>query len=73
MTSRLRAASARIGPREFSVRRLSGGEWANVRDAGANNDATRRDLENAIIGAGFVPVIRDTYWKVRNDMELATA
>ena len=27
-----------------------------VRDAGANNDATRRDLENVIIGAGFKPV-----------------
>ncbi len=44
-----------------------------VRDAGANNDATRRDLENAIIGAGFKPVIRDTYWNVRRDMEPATA
>jgi len=44
-----------------------------VRDAGANNDATRRDLEQAIIGAGFMPVIRDTYWNVRSDMALATA
>ncbi len=44
-----------------------------VRDAGANNDATRRDLENVIVGAGFKPVIRDTYWNVRNDMTLATA
>jgi cyclic dehypoxanthinyl futalosine synthase len=44
-----------------------------VRDAGANNDATRRDLEQAIIGAGFTPVIRDTYWNVRRDMALATA
>ena len=44
-----------------------------VRDAGANNDATRRDLENVIIGAGFTPVIRDTYWNVRPDMALATA
>jgi cyclic dehypoxanthinyl futalosine synthase len=44
-----------------------------VRDAGANNDATRRDLENVIIGAGFTPVIRDTYWNVRRDLALATA
>ena len=44
-----------------------------VRDAGANNDATRRDLENVIIGAGFKPVIRDTYWNLRPDMALATA
>ena len=44
-----------------------------VRDAGANNDATRRDLEQAIVGAGFQPVIRDTYWNVRRDMALATA
>ena len=44
-----------------------------VRDAGANNEATRRDLENVILTAGFQPVIRDTYWNVRNDMALATA
>ena len=44
-----------------------------VRDAGANNDATRRELEENIIRAGFVPVIRDTYWNVRHDMALATA
>ncbi len=44
-----------------------------VRDAGANNDATRRDLEEAIINAGFRPVIRDTYWNLREDMTLATA
>ena len=44
-----------------------------VRDAGANNDATRRDLEEAIIGAGFVPKIRDTYWNARPEMALATA
>jgi 2-iminoacetate synthase ThiH len=44
-----------------------------VRDAGANNDASRRDLENVIIGAGYTPVIRDTYWNVRSDMALATA
>ena len=44
-----------------------------VRDAGANNDATRADLEKAIIGAGYRPVIRDTYWNLRPDMALATA
>jgi cyclic dehypoxanthinyl futalosine synthase len=44
-----------------------------VRDAGASNEATRRDLENAILGAGFEPVIRDTYWNVRRGMALATA
>jgi cyclic dehypoxanthinyl futalosine synthase len=44
-----------------------------VRDAGANNDATRRELEENIIKAGFNPVIRDTYWNVRDDMALATA
>jgi 2-iminoacetate synthase ThiH len=44
-----------------------------VRDAGANNEATRRDLENVVIQAGFNPVIRDTYWNVRRDMALATA
>ncbi|MDQ2865043.1 MAG: dehypoxanthine futalosine cyclase [Candidatus Eremiobacteraeota bacterium] len=44
-----------------------------VHDAGSTNVATRRDLENNIIGAGFTPVIRDTYWNVRDDIELATA
>jgi cyclic dehypoxanthinyl futalosine synthase len=44
-----------------------------VRDAGANNDATRRELEEAIVGAGFTPVIRDTYWNLRDDVALATA
>ncbi len=44
-----------------------------VRDAGAENEATRRDLENVILTAGFKPVIRDTYWNVRTDMALATA
>jgi cyclic dehypoxanthinyl futalosine synthase len=44
-----------------------------VRDAGANNDATRRELEENIIRAGFNPVIRDTYWNLRPDMALATA
>ena len=44
-----------------------------VHDAGSTNVATRSDLENAVIGAGFRPVIRDTYWNVRTDMALATA
>ena len=44
-----------------------------VHDAGSTNAATRRDLENAIIGAGFTPKIRDTYWNPRQDVALATA
>jgi cyclic dehypoxanthinyl futalosine synthase len=44
-----------------------------VHDAGSTNEATRRDLENLIIKAGFEPVIRDTYWNLRNDVALATA
>ncbi len=44
-----------------------------VHDAGSTNVATRSDLEHAVIGAGFRPVIRDTYWNVRADMALATA
>ena len=44
-----------------------------VHDAGSTNEATRKDLENLIIGAGFKPVIRDTYWNLRNDVALATA
>ena len=44
-----------------------------VHDAGSTNEATRRDLENAIIGAGFRPVIRDTYWSLRAEPALATA
>ena len=43
-----------------------------VHDAGSTNEATRRDLENAIVGAGFTPVIRDTYWNLRDDLALAT-
>jgi cyclic dehypoxanthinyl futalosine synthase len=43
-----------------------------VHDAGSTNEATRRDLENVILGAGFTPVIRDTYWNVRDDVALAT-
>ena len=44
-----------------------------VHDAGSTNEATRRDLEHAILTAGFTPVIRDTYWNVRDDLALATA
>ena len=43
-----------------------------VHDAGSTNAATRRDLENIVIGAGFRPVIRDTYWNLRDDVSLAT-
>ncbi|HET7814714.1 MAG TPA: cyclic dehypoxanthinyl futalosine synthase [Candidatus Baltobacteraceae bacterium] len=43
-----------------------------VRDAGSTNSASRRDLENIITGAGFRPVIRDTYWNIRSDVALAT-
>ena len=42
-----------------------------VHDAGSTNEATRRDLESLIIKAGFTPVIRDTYWNLRNDVALA--
>jgi cyclic dehypoxanthinyl futalosine synthase len=44
-----------------------------VHDAGSTNEATRRDLENLILKAGFEPVIRDTYWNLRDDVALATA
>jgi cyclic dehypoxanthinyl futalosine synthase len=44
-----------------------------VHDAGSTNEATRRDLENLIVKAGFVPVIRDTYWNLRDDVALAIA
>lgn len=44
-----------------------------VHDAGSMNEATRRDLENIIAGAGFRPVVRDTYWNLRHDMALAAA
>ncbi|MBV8073876.1 MAG: dehypoxanthine futalosine cyclase [Candidatus Eremiobacteraeota bacterium] len=43
-----------------------------VKDAGATNEATRRQLEEIVIGAGFRPVIRDTYWNLRSDVVLAT-
>ena len=44
-----------------------------VHDAGNTNEASRRDLEKAIVDAGFVPAIRDTYWNVREDVALAIA
>ena len=44
-----------------------------VKDAGSTNEATRTQLEEIIIGAGFRPVIRDTYWNIRSDIALATA
>ncbi len=44
-----------------------------VHDAGSTNEATRRDLEEIVIKAGFRPVIRDTYWNLRSDLALATA
>lgn len=44
-----------------------------VHDAGSTNAATRKDIEEIIIKAGFKPVIRDTYWNLRDDVALATA
>jgi cyclic dehypoxanthinyl futalosine synthase len=44
-----------------------------VHDAGGGNEATRAQLEGIIRGAGFTPVIRDTYWNLRTDLALATA
>jgi cyclic dehypoxanthinyl futalosine synthase len=44
-----------------------------VHDAGGGNEATRAQLEQTIRGAGFNPVLRDTYWNVRADLPLATA
>ena len=42
-----------------------------VHDAGSTNEATRRDIENVIVDAGFKPVVRDTYWNVRRGLALA--
>ncbi len=42
-----------------------------VHDAGSTNEATRRQLEEIITGAGFRPVVRDTYWNLRPEMALA--
>ncbi|HKU81205.1 MAG TPA: cyclic dehypoxanthinyl futalosine synthase [Candidatus Tumulicola sp.] len=39
-----------------------------VHDAGSTNEATRRDLEHIIVTAGFRPVVRDTYWNLRDDV-----
>jgi cyclic dehypoxanthinyl futalosine synthase len=44
-----------------------------VHDAGGGNEATRAQLEQIVRGAGFTPVIRDTYWNLRYDLALATA
>ncbi len=44
-----------------------------VKDAGSTNEATRAQLEGIVRGAGFRPVIRDTYWNRRSDLALATA
>ncbi len=44
-----------------------------VKDAGSTNEATRAQLEGIVRGAGFNPVIRDTYWNLRSDLALATA
>ncbi len=41
--------------------------------AGSTNEATRKQLEELVIGAGFRPVVRDTYWNLRPEMALATA
>jgi cyclic dehypoxanthinyl futalosine synthase len=43
-----------------------------VHDAGSTNEATRAQLEEIIRGAGYKPVIRDTYWNLRDDVALAT-
>jgi len=44
-----------------------------VHDAGSTNEATRKQLEEIVLEAGFQPVIRDTYWNLRTDVALATA
>ena len=44
-----------------------------VKDAGSTNEATRKQLEELVLGAGFRPVVRDTYWNLRTDIALATA
>lgn len=44
-----------------------------VHDAGSTNEATRKQLEELVLKAGFTPVIRDTYWNLRPEMALATA
>jgi cyclic dehypoxanthinyl futalosine synthase len=44
-----------------------------VHDAGSTNEATRSQLEEIVRGAGYRPVLRDTYWNLRTDLALATA
>ncbi len=44
-----------------------------VHDAGSTNEATRAQVEGIVRGAGFTPVLRDTYWNRRTDLALATA
>lgn len=41
--------------------------------AGSTNEATRKQLEQLVISAGFNPIVRDTYWNLRPEMALATA
>ena len=41
--------------------------------AGSTNVATRKQLEELVISAGFNPIVRDTYWNLRPEMALATA
>ncbi len=41
--------------------------------AGSTNEATRKQLEEIVAGAGFRPVVRDTYWNLRPEMALAIA
>ncbi len=42
-----------------------------VHDAGSTNEATRKQLEEIVAGAGFTPVVRDTYWNLRDGAALA--
>jgi cyclic dehypoxanthinyl futalosine synthase len=44
-----------------------------VHDAGATNEATRGDLTAAIRETGYRPVLRDTYWNLRDEQSLPTA
>ena len=44
-----------------------------VKDAGSTNEATRKQLEELVVAAGFRPVVRDTYWNIRSDIALAGA
>jgi cyclic dehypoxanthinyl futalosine synthase len=43
-----------------------------VHDAGSTNEATRKQLEELIVTAGFRPVVRDTYWNVQANAALLT-